>query len=167
MGGGYGGSLSSGDIDILQNKVKKRLQDLSPETNRHVFLSFSSDDLDEVNLLRGQAANENTNLEFDDYSLKEPINSENAEYIKAKIREKIDRSSVTVVYLTENSAESEWVNWEITESIRRNKGVIGIYSGDHAPSKLPPSFIGGGCKMVKWSHDTLMAAIEEASVNRK
>lgn len=166
MGGGYGGSLSSGDIDILQNKVKKRLQDLDPATSRHVFISFSSEDLDEVNLLRGQAKSENTDLEFDDYSLKEAINSERAEYIKQVIREKIDKSSVTIVYLSENSADSEWVNWEINESINRNKGVIGIYSGDSVPSKLPPSFQENKCKIINWGHEALMSEIDDANRNR-
>lgn len=166
MGGGYGGGLSSEDIGILQDKAKKRLLAASSDINRHVFISFAFEDLDEVNLLRGQAENENTDLEFDDYSVKESIDSENSEYIKQKIREKIDKSSVTIVYLSEDSAKSKWINWEIEESIKRNCGVIGVYSGDTAPQKLPASFQSNGCKIVNWNHDALMSAIEEANKNK-
>ena len=76
-----------------------------------------------VNLLRGQAKNENSNIEFNDYSLKAPFNSKDADYIKRGIREQIRQSSVTVVYLSDKTADSEWVDWEIQESIAMGKGV--------------------------------------------
>ena len=34
----------------------------------HVFLSFQSEDIDRVQLFRGQAKNRNSSLEFSDYS---------------------------------------------------------------------------------------------------
>lgn len=40
---------------------------------RNVFLSFVEEDLDLVNLFRGQVKNENNDLEFSDYSVKEPL----------------------------------------------------------------------------------------------
>ena len=82
------------------------------------------------------------------------------------IRERIDRASVTIVYLTEDSSKSDWVNWEITESLKRGKGVIGVYKGDAPPAKLPKTFQQGEFKIVKWDHTALLRAIEEASVNR-
>ena len=80
--------------------------------------------------------------------------------------EKIDRCSVTVVYLTEKTASSKWVNWEIEESLKRGKGVISVYKGDKTPSNTPPAFQQNGCKAVKWEHASLMKAIEEASTKR-
>jgi hypothetical protein len=117
-------------------------------------------------LLRGQAKNEKSELEFDDYSVKEAFDSVNADYIKGKIREKIDRVSVTVVYLTEHSASSDWVNWEITESLKRGKGVVGIYKQGAQPGSLPKAFSENGCKAVPWSHGQLVNAIETAALNR-
>jgi len=98
MGGGSGGRLSSADIQSLESIAKKRLAEANQDISRHVFISFDHEDLDEVNLLRGQAKNENTDFQFDDHSVKEPYDSTNADYIKRNIREKIDRCSVTVVY---------------------------------------------------------------------
>lgn len=60
---------------------------------KHIFISFSHEDMGEVNLLRGQAKNEMNELIFDDYSIKEAFNGKNADYIKRQIREKIDRVS--------------------------------------------------------------------------
>lgn len=166
MGGGSGGSISSDDIRTLEDKAKEKLSQADADTSRHVFISFANEDLDEVNLLRGQAKNDKTDLQFDDYSVKEAIDSKNADYIKRQIREKIDRCSVTVVYLSDNSAKSPWVSWEIEESFKRGKGVIGVYKGDAPPKNLPSTFTNNGCKAVKWSHDELTKAIGEASKKR-
>lgn len=167
MGGGSGGRLFNSDIKSLEDRIKQRLTEAAKEdVSRHVFISFDHEDLDDVNLLRGQAKNEKVDFQFDDHSVKEPYNSTNADYIKRQIREKIDRCSVTVVYLTDKSCTSKWVNWEIEESLKRGKGVIGVYKGDSAPKTLPASFGQNGCKAIKWTHDGLKQAIEEASRKR-
>jgi len=166
MGGGSGGGLFGSDIKSLEEKVKQRLAEAQADVSRHVFISFAHEDMGEVNLLRGQAKNDKLDLQFDDHSVKEPYDSTNADYIKRNIREKIDRCSVTVVYLTDKTASSKWVNWEIEESLKRGKGVIGVYKGDTPPAKAPPAFQQNSCKIVKWEHAALMAAIEEASTRR-
>lgn len=166
MGGSTGGSTFASDKKKMEEIVKQRLAKAKDDVSRHVFISFDHEDLNEVNLLRGQAKNDATNLQFDDHSVKEPYDSTNADYIKRNIREKIDRCSVTMVYLSEKSASSKWVNWEIEESFKRGKGVIGVYQGDAPPAKTPPAFTQNACKTVKWEHAALIKAIEEASTRR-
>lgn len=167
MGGSSGGGLSSSDIRSLEDQVKQRLAEAKKDdVSRHVFISFDHDDLDEVNLLRGQAKNDKTDLQFDDHSVKEPYDSTNADYIKRNIREKIDRCSVTMVYLSDKTASSKWVNWEIEESLKRGKSVIGVYKGDAPPVKTPTAFQKNNCKSVKWEHAELNKAIELASIKR-
>lgn len=166
MGGSSGGGLFNSDIKSLEDKVKQRLAEAKGDISRHVFISFDHEDLDEVNLLRGQAKNDKLDLHFDDHSVKEPYDSANADYIKRNIREKIYRCSVTVVYLSEKTASSKWVNWEIEESLKRGKGVIGVYKGDTPPARVPPAFQQNGCKAVKWEHAALTKVIEDASLNR-
>lgn len=129
MGGGSGGDISPDTLRSLEERAKEALKGANTDVSRHVFISFSHEDIDEVNLLRGQAKNDKIDLQFDDHSVKEAFDSANAEYIKSQIREKIDRVSVTIVYLSNNSARSQWVAWEIEESLRRGKGVIGVYKG--------------------------------------
>lgn len=166
MGGSSGGGLFSSDIRSLEDKVKQRLAEAKRDVSRHVFISFDHEDLDEVNLLRGQAKNDKMDLQFDDHSVKEPYDSTNADYIKRNIREKIDRCSVTLVYLTDKTASSKWVNWEIEESLKRGKSVIGVYKGEAPPVKTPLAFQQNKCKAVKWEHAAMTKAIEDASTNR-
>ena len=165
MGGSSGGGVSSSDLQKLMERAKQKLKEVSGGS-RHIFISFAYEDVDEVNLLRGQAKNENTDLQFDDYSVKEAFDSNNADYIKRQIREKIDKASVTLIYLSNSSAKSKWVNWEIEESIKRGKGVVGVFKGDTPPKSLPTAVKDNTIKVVKWSHSNLMQAIEEAN-NKK
>lgn len=167
MGGSYGGGIPSDTFHKLEESARRKLKEASGDVSRHVFISFAYEDVDEVNLLRGQAKNENTGLEFDDYSVKEAFDSTNAEYIKRQIREKINKSSITIVFLSEHSAKSAWVDWEIQESLKRGKGVIGVYTGDSPPPALPKAFAQNSCKAVKWTHENIKRAIEEASAKRK
>jgi len=162
MGGGRGWSLSKDDLKKLEDIAKENLKKDSQPAKRNIFISFVQEDLKEVNLLRGQAKNEDNDLEFNDWSLREPFDSEKAEYIKRGIRERIRQSSVTVVYLSEKTAASKWVSWEIAESIKLGKGVVGVFKGDAKPSKLPKA-MGKKPKLVQWTHKGLAKAIEQAA----
>ena len=163
--GGSGGGFGSDDFRTIEERIKQSLAAAQGDGVRHVFISFDHDDLDKVTLLRGQAKNDRLELEFDDHSLRKPFDSADAEYIRAGIRERIARSSVTVVFLSDASATSKWVNWEIEESLRRGKGVVGVYQDTH-PKSLPPAFKANRCKAVPWKLDQLQSAIEEASTKR-
>ena len=167
MGGSSGGGLlGADDFRRLEELAKQKLAEASGDSFPHVFISFNYEDSDEVNLLRGQAKNDNVDLQFDDYSVKEAIDSTNADYIKRQIREKISRCSVTVVYLSDTTASSAWVNWEIEESIRLGKGVVGVHKADRSPGRIPPALLANGCKVVKWEHALLMKAIKDARLKR-
>ncbi len=134
MGGGSGGGWRSlGDIRALEQRAKAALQ----EGKRNVFISFAMEDIDEVNLLRAHAKNENSDIEFNDYSVREPYDSERAEYIRQKITERIERASVTVVYLSASTAQSEWVKWEVEKSLQLEKRVIAVHASDNPPANLP------------------------------
>ena len=151
MGGGGGKTSGLGDIDSLVQKAKEEIR-LGEESKRpNVFLSFAYEDVDEVNLLRGQAKNERSDIEFNDWSVREPFNSSRADYIKQKIGERIGQSSLTVVYVSEAAAQSKWVVWEIEESLRRGKRVIAVHKGDVPPKRLPDIIKTAKIKIVPWT----------------
>ena len=125
----------------------------------HIFLSFVEEDLDRVNLFRGQA--KNANLEFDDYSVKEPINSENAPYIKQEIKKKITKSSIVLCLIGSSTHKSSWVEWELETGCELNKCLIGVRlnSGSHdiEPEPLVDHSV------VDWKIKDIVDAIEECS----
>lgn len=147
MGGGGGGGWNTlGDVRALEEKAKEALQ----QGKKNVFISFATEDLDSVNLLRAHAKNENSDIEFNDHSVKEPYDSERANYIRQKISERIERCSVTVVYLSDSTPQSKWVAWEVQKSLELGKKVIAVHPKDNVPN--PPDWVKrNGIKVVKWS----------------
>lgn len=148
MGGGGGGRRSLGDIRALELRAKAALQG----GKRNVFISFAMEDLDEVNLLRAHAKNEKSDIEFNDYSVREPYDSERAEYIRQKITERIERASVTVVYLSDSTPQSQWVKWEVEKSLSLGKRVVAMHASDKAPPHLPTWVSKNNISVVPWKN---------------
>lgn len=167
MGGGGGGrGLTIDEIRRLEQKAKESLKAGSGTGKYNVFISFASEDLNDVNMLRGQAKNENSDIEFNDWSLKEPFDSKDAEYIKRGIRERMRQCSVIVVYISDNTADSKWVDWEVRESIALGKGVVAMYKGDKKPARLPKAVVDIKAPVVPWNQKELSNAIKNQSENR-
>jgi hypothetical protein len=72
---------------------------------------------------------------------------------------------VTLVYVSENTASSKWVDWEIRESLVLGKGVVAVYQGG-PPETLPTAIVENAITVVAWTHQGLRAAIEAADRNR-
>ena len=163
MGGGGGSNRgpTQEEIRAAEQKAKEAMREGGGTGKRNVFISFASEDLDKVNLLRGQAKNENSNIEFNDRSLREPFDSEKAEYIKRGIKDRIQQSSVTIVYVSDATASSKWVNWEIQQSVDMGKKVVAMHQGDTAPSRLPKAIIDNKIPVIPWNQNTLAKAIKE------
>lgn len=90
------------------------------------FLSFVEEDLHLVNLFRGQAKNDNIDLEFADYSIKEPFDSTNADYIKRGITSQLNLASITICLYGPSTHTSNWVDWELRKSVELGKPIMGV-----------------------------------------
>ncbi len=90
------------------------------------FLSFVEEDLNVVNLFRGQAKNENSDLEFADYSIKEPFDSRNADYIARGITDQLRLSKLTVCLYGPTTYTSKWVDWELRKTVELGKPIMGV-----------------------------------------
>lgn len=168
MGGGGGGGrgLTPGELKALEQKARESMKDPGATGKCNVFISFVEEDLNDVKMLRGQAKNQNSDIEFNDWSLREPFDSKKAEYIKRGIRERIRQCSVTVVYVSDNTAESKWVDWEIRESIAMGKGVLAMHKGDTTPARLPKAVTDNKVPVVPWNQKELAKAIRKQAESR-
>lgn len=169
MGGSSGGRplFSPEDIKKLQETARQTIKDEAATVKRNIFISFASEDLNDVNLLRGQAKNDRNDLEFNDWSLKSPYDSENAEYIKRGIRERIRQSSITICYVSEHTAASKWVDWEIRESVKLGKEVFCVHKGTTLPAVLPPAVKELKIRTVAWDHKKIVQEIDSAYARRE
>lgn len=165
MGGGGGYyPITPKESDKLEDIARKEIKRKKPPLpRRRVFLSFRGVDKDLVDDFRSRAKDEESDLDFIDFSLVVPFRSENAEYIKRGIRERIKASSVTIVLLGETTHKSEWVDWEIRESIKLGKGVIAVRLIDDPYLKTPKALKEHGIELLARDEKKISQAIQEAA----
>jgi len=129
---------------------------------KRVFLSFIAEDKNRVQGLRLLASNPNFDIEFYDESVRSPINSTNADYIKQRIREKIARTTVTVCLISEETHKSSWVDWELEESDKKGNTIIAMALKGVHRAILPKLIKKKGLPFHAWDPDKLARLIERA-----
>ncbi len=98
-------------------------------------------------------------MDFNDWSLRAPFDSERADDIREGIRERIRQASLTLVYVSDHAAGSKWVNWEVEESVKLGKKVVGVYQGE-IPGRLPPAIKKHRIRVIAWSHKGIAKALK-------
>jgi len=138
------------------SQPRKSLEDYNPPTKPRVFISFHVDDEAQVNLLRHQAKTSDQ-LEFTDYSVKEPFD----EKWKTQCTERIRQSTIVVVAIGENTHQREAVDWEIRKAHELGKPVIGMRLHGDQNDKIPPSMKERKHRVVYWNLETIQAELDK------
>lgn len=82
-----------------------------------VFISYDhSEDVHYKRLLEAWDANSSFDFQFENHSVRKPINSEFAPAIKAAITKKMKEASHLLVVVGEKSHTSSWIKWEIDKA---------------------------------------------------
>jgi MTH538 TIR-like domain (DUF1863) len=134
---------------------------------RRIFISHQHDDRQKAkgfNLLRW---NKNVDCEFVGRHVLDPVDSSNEDYIATKVREQLKGTSVTVVLLGHNTANSDWVKREIEWSAEKKNGILGIKLYPDVADMPLDSPVGAalhatGAEVIGWDADKFGPAIERA-----
>jgi len=162
MGGGLRGARESYAIRryeseaATQHKPQKSIGDYEQTTPR-VFISFHIDDENQVYLLRHQGKNSDQ-LEFTDYSVKEPFDDK----WKTRCTERIRQSTVVVVAIGEKTHERDAVDWEIRKAHELGKPVIGMRIHNEKNHKIPQAMKENGDRVVPWKLESVQNEIDRA-----
>ncbi len=124
------------------------------------FLSFVQEDLNLVNLFRGQAKNERFDLEFSDYSIKEPFDSRNADYIARGIADQIKLATMTICLYGPTTYSSKWVDWELKKTLELGKPIMGVYLYNDGRIKYYPAPLKDWPKL-PWDIAKIVQTMEE------
>jgi len=124
---------------------------------RNVFISFNVDDEAQVNLLRAQAKGEGFDIEFRDYSVKEPFD----EKWKTNCREKIALTSMVICMIGEKTAQREAVIWELEEAYRQEKKVIGVRIYRDENHEVPRPLVEHGAPIINWDLERISKILNE------
>jgi len=129
---------------------------------KRVFLSFIVEDKDHANGVRLLAKNPNNDLEFYDESVREPFDSTNAEYLRHKIKEKIDRTSVTVCLISEDTHKSKWIDWELETSDKKGNAIVAMAVKGVTRAVLPKLIKEKELTFYDWDVNKLAELIKKA-----
>jgi len=142
---------------IFQSSVQEAEEATKVERTRNVFISFHIADEGYIELLRQQARDEKYELEFRDYSVKEPFD----EKWRTNCRERIAQTSCTIVMIGEETASREAVNWEIEESYRQGKKVIGVKINKDKNHLIPKSLKDHNAPIVNWNLKEIQKLLDD------
>ena len=102
-------------------------------------------------------------MEVKDYSVTKdkPNEAKSPEYIKYGIlRPHIKPCSVFVVYVTSETKNSKWVDYEIRVAERLGKPIVGVWANGHANCDLPESLKKYANSIVAWDGKNVVAALK-------
>lgn len=127
-----------------------------------VFISHSwdySDDLERLKILldnRGYFY-----YESKESSRNTPINSDNADYIKAVLRSRIKESNIMLALAGIYASHSEWMKWEIETARRNGIPIVGIIPrGRERISKIVYE---NSIDDIHWNTESIVNAIRKYS----
>lgn len=122
-----------------------------------MFISFHIEDEAQVELLRSQAKDPRFEVEFTDYSVKEPFD----EKWKTRCEERIKQSSMVCVALGPETWQRPAVRWEVKKAYELGKPVIGIRLYKKVQCPIPDLMRQEGAKVFGWKIDDIQNEIQE------
>ena len=131
-----------------------------PDEIKNVFISHIHEDDDDLAKLKELAAKHG--LQIRDYSITadKPNNAKDPDYIKQKIlTPQIEWASTLAVYVSKDTLESKWVNWEIEKAHELGKRIVGIWQNGAMNCEIPEALDKYGDAMVGWSGGNIVDAI--------
>lgn len=128
-----------------------------------LFVSYRADEegAKYKNMLVAWSKNDNGHfdIKFEDTSVGVSINSEDANYIKRRIKEKISESKTVLVLIGKETHKSEWVEWEIDKALELNKKVVAVKI--KKSYSTPTNLYGIGAKWAQsFTYESIKKAID-------
>jgi hypothetical protein len=127
---------------------------------KNVFISHIHEDDDGLPDLK--ALIEKGGLTVRDSSINslKPNEAKDPDYIKTEIlAPQIRWASTLLVYITPDTKESEWVNWEIEYAEKWGKRIVGIYAHGAAECDVPEALEKYADDVRGWQSDGIVDAI--------
>jgi hypothetical protein len=95
-------------------------------------------------------------------------NAKDENYIKTQIlAPAINWAGTFIVYVSPNTKESKWVNWEIEYAAKQGKRIVGIWEHGEKDCDLPDALREHADAMVGWNGDTIIDAINGEDIWEK
>ena len=127
---------------------------------KNVFISHIHEDDDGLGKLK-DLLKEN-GMTIRDYSINSdnPNNAHSEDHIKSEIlAPRINQSSTLIVYISPETKDSEYVDWEIEYAMQKNKRIVGIWALGEKGCDIPQSLDDHNDAIVGWNGNNIIDAI--------
>ena len=130
------------------------------EETRNVFISHIHEDDEGLGKLKGLL--KDNGMAVRDYSITadNPNNAHSEDYIKSEIlAPRIQQSGTLVVYISPETRESDWVNWEIEYAQKQDKRIVGVWEYGEKDCEVPDALDKYHDAIVGWTGNSVIDAI--------
>lgn len=125
-----------------------------------IFISHSWTYIDDLNNLKKLLENRGYfNVQFEEATPDVPINSDNAYYIRQRLKQKILNSDVVLGIAGIYASHSEWMKWELDKALELGKPIIGVVP--HGAERVSTVVSLRANKVVRWNTESIVEAIRE------
>lgn len=104
-------------------------------------------------------------LEVRDASINssKPNQATSESYIKSEIlAPRINWASTLIVYITPDTCNSEWVNWEIEHAAKCDKRIVGVWAHGCNECEIPDALAENADAVVGWCGSSIVDAVTGA-----
>jgi len=129
-------------------------------SSKCVFISHIHED--DAGLGELKALLSNNGLAIRDYSINSdnPNNAHSEEYIKSQIlAPRIQACPVMIVYISPETKNSHYVNWEIDYAQKQGKRIVGVWAHGEKGCDVPESLSEYADAVVGWHGNSIIDAI--------
>lgn len=131
-----------------------------PDQTKNVFISHVHEDDEGLGKLKSLL--DNNGMTIRDYSIKSdnPNNAHSEEYIKSQIlAPRIQSCSTMIVYISPDTKESHYVNWEIEYAQKEGKRIVGVWENGEKGCEVPDALADYADAVVGWHGNSIIDAI--------
>ena len=136
---------------------------MSQET-RNVFISHIHEDDEGLPRLKDLVARHGMICRDGSITTGKFNSATNEDYIKYEIlASRIKWASVLVVYISPETKDSDWVNWEIEYAHKEGKRIVGVWAWGEKDCELPEALDHYADAVVGWNGESIIDAINGES----
>jgi hypothetical protein len=132
-----------------------------PDKTRNVFISHIHEDDAGLSDLKDLLSRKGFALRDSSISADNPNRASDDDYIKSKIlAPRINWAGTMLVYVTPETCQHPWVEWEIEYAHKLGKRIVGVWGQGDAECKVPVTLDKYADAVVGWDSGHIIDAIE-------
>ena len=131
-----------------------------PDDTRNVFISHIHEDDEGLSELKNLVARQGLTCRDASITKGKFNEAHNEDYIKYQIlAPRINQCSVLVAYISPETKDSDFVNWEIEYAHRQGKRIVGVWERGAKDCELPEALDRYADAVVGWNGGSIVDAI--------